>query len=847
MQREVHETAEVHSLDLPTGRVTFLFTDIEGSTQLLQSLGEAYVSVLQEHHRILRKAVAEQGGREIDNQGDSFFFAFERANAALGAAVLAQRALTEHPWPEEGEVRVRMGLHTGEPMVGEERYVGLGVHRAARIGAIAHGGQVLLSNATRELIEDGLAGVSIRDLGSYRLKDLDRDERLYQLDVAGLRSDFPPLKAQRVAEPRAVSQTEVEIGAEFLGYRIEELIGQGGMGVVYRAYDLRLKRTVALKLVTPELALDERFRERFARETELTMSLEHPNVVPIHDAGEVAGRLYLAMRLVPGTDLRRLLRSAGKLEPERTLAICRQIANALDAAHARALVHRDVKPSNVLLDESEHVYLADFGLTRRLEEQGSLAGEGRSIGTPAYLAPEQIEGKRVDGRADIYSLGCVLFECLTGQVPFPQGSRLAAAWAHLEEAPPKASELAELPSAIDPVLDRALAKEPAERFATCAELIDAAEGALGIRRQPSRRRRILLGAGVLVVLGALALALAIDGRSHDARATPRLYARKNTVTRVDPTTNTVTAVVGVGGSPTVAAAGGHSVWVYNKDEQTISEIDARTNRVLKETRVPSLPVDVSRLAGPVLAADASGSWFVNGSLGVASTRWRSVLTNVLSDGRGKHTYGLDLTPRGVAVGDGAVWVVGTGADDYEVQRINPATGRVTARTRFSASRPLDSIAFGYGAVWVVDSANATLYRINPRTGKRTGNLHFGTSRASRPEMMLRGGEIWVRLDGNPGSGARIDPSTMSIIGEDPCCTPDWGEDRGDLGALWWYTWQTGNLFRQEVAGGPIRTIHITKTPPDGGGPCLTSIAIGSGSLWLAAAPLPASAYTCPPG
>ena len=190
---------------------------------------------------------------------------------------------------------VRMGLHTGEPIVGGERYVGLGVHRAARIGAIGHGGQVLLSNATRELLEDRLAGVSIRDLGSYRLRDLDRDERLYQLDVARLRNSFP-LNARRVAEPLATSPTEVEIGAEFLGYRIEERIGQGGMGVVYRAYDLRLRRTVALKLVTPELAVDERLRERFVRETELAMSLEHPNVVPIHDAGEVAGRLYLAMR-----------------------------------------------------------------------------------------------------------------------------------------------------------------------------------------------------------------------------------------------------------------------------------------------------------------------------------------------------------------------------------------------------------------------------------------------------------------------------------------------------------------------------------------------------------------------
>src|SRR5215475_2020913 len=179
----------------------------------------------------------------------------------------------------------------------------------------------------------------------------------------------------------------VGIRSDFLGYRIEELIGRGGMGVVYRAYDLRLKRPVALKLVAPSLARDEQFRERFARESELVMSLEHPNVVPIYDAGDIDGRLYLAMRLVDGTDLGSIL-SDGALEPQRAVTICAQLASALDAAHARGLVHRDVKPSNVLLDGSEHVYLADFGLTRRLDDQIADTGEDRSIGTPAYLAPE---------------------------------------------------------------------------------------------------------------------------------------------------------------------------------------------------------------------------------------------------------------------------------------------------------------------------------------------------------------------------------------------------------------------------------------------------------------------------
>jgi YVTN family beta-propeller protein len=189
-------------VELPSGTVTLLFTDIEGSTRLLKQLGARYGEVLAEHRRILRNAVEARGGREVDTQGDSFFFAFARANAAVGAAVTAQRALAGHAWPEGGEVRVRMGLHTGEPAVGDERYVGLSVHRAARIGAVAHGGQVLLSGATRELVEDEVDGVSIRDLGSYQLKDIDRPERLYQLDIEGLQTDFPPLRAANAAQAR---------------------------------------------------------------------------------------------------------------------------------------------------------------------------------------------------------------------------------------------------------------------------------------------------------------------------------------------------------------------------------------------------------------------------------------------------------------------------------------------------------------------------------------------------------------------------------------------------------------------------------------------------------------------
>src|SRR6476660_2721348 len=195
--------------------------------------------------------------------------------------------------------------------------------------------------------------------------------------------------------------TQLGPGSELAGYRLESLLGRGGMGVVYRARDLALERNVALKLLAPELAEDVRFRERFLRESRLAASLDHPAIIPIYDAGEVAGQLYIAMRLVEGTDLKRLLAEVGVLDPEPALALLEQVADALDAAHERGLVHRDVKPSNVLVDERRHSYLADFGLSRRLGEAGAALNASQSLGTVDYAAPEQIRGDEVDVRADL--------------------------------------------------------------------------------------------------------------------------------------------------------------------------------------------------------------------------------------------------------------------------------------------------------------------------------------------------------------------------------------------------------------------------------------------------------------
>jgi len=267
--------------------------------------------------------------------------------------------------------------------------------------------------------------------------------------------------------------SRLENGSIFAGYRIEEEIGRGGMALVYRATDPKLERPLALKLITPELASDQRFRERFLRESRLAASLDHPNVVPVFEAGEHEGQLFIAMRYVEGTDLRALLTKQGRLAPERALSIVGPVADALDAAHAKGLVHRDVKPANVLLDGREHAYLTDFGLTRK-QAATQLTATGQLMGTLDYLAPEQIRGEELDGRSDQYALASLLYECLTGEPPFHRESEAETLWAHMQGETPA---LPDHP-ALDAVVGKGLAKAKEDRYESCGELVASARQAL---------------------------------------------------------------------------------------------------------------------------------------------------------------------------------------------------------------------------------------------------------------------------------------------------------------------------------------------------------------------------------
>jgi ABC-type branched-subunit amino acid transport system substrate-binding protein/DNA-binding beta-propeller fold protein YncE len=630
-------------------------------------------------------------------------------------------------------------------------------------------------------------------------------------------------------------ETNVREEVELLGYRLEAVIGLGGMGVVYRAVDLRLNRAVALKLMAPALARDDRFRARFTQESELAMSLEHPNVIPIHDAGEVDGRLFLAMRLVEGGTLRSLLREQGALEPARAVAITRQVANALDAAHAKGLVHRDVKPSNVLLDQNEHVYLADFGLSRRLDEQSARSGDNRSLGTPAYLAPEQIEGGRVDGRADVYSLGCLLFECLSGEPPFARSSRLAVAWAHLEEEPPPVTARnPALPSGVDAVIQRAMEKEPARRYPTCAELVDDATAALGVggaavdAASTGRRLRLFAAAGALVfavAVGAAAFVLTRDAEAiHTAGAAV-----------LDPETGDLRQTVPLGTAPSNVAVGEGSAWIVDADDRTIWQVDAKTREVRRTFSPTPLPTDVAAGAGALWVANA---YAAEGTEDSASLFPESVVRLDPESGEVDATIALPRFPGGhefsvfpgvsrqqIALTPRAVWVINA---KRSVSRIDPLTNRVVATIGGVSA---ENIAAGEGEVWVTEGNH--LVRIDQKTNRVSGRIAVDAETLSG--LAVAAGAVWVS---DPFGGKVWRVATRPKLSKQAIPLEEWvaGVAYGE-GAVWATNEIADAVYRIDPQTSSVRTLRRTAAP--------RSVAVGAGSVWVTAASPPSSDASLP--
>jgi YVTN family beta-propeller protein len=554
------------------------------------------------------------------------------------------------------------------------------------------------------------------------------------------------------------------------------------MSVVYRAHDATLDRKVAVKLLAPDLAEDDRFRERFLRESKLAASIEHPHIIPVYEAGEHDGALFIATRYVDGTDLKALLRREGALDPPRVLTIVQQLADALDTAHSRGLVHRDVKPSNVLVAPGDHVYLADFGLTKSTSDRSALTTSGQILGTVDYVAPEQIEGKPVDGRADVYSLGCLLYECLTGSVPYARDSELATLWAHVQQEPPRATgRRPELPTALDDVIAKALAKDPDQRYGTARELVEAARDAFGEPSPPARRMRLALVAIAVVAATAIAAVLLTRGGSSVQPLT-----NADGVARIDPSTNRLAAAIAVGNEPVDVATGFGHVWVANSADVTISRVDPKAERV--DYTIPlGGPGDTVVQAPLAVATGEDGVWVVEGpDAVVAQTRFPlSGRPLVLGSHRG--TIAID-----VAIGARAVWVATV--VDERVWRIDPAIHEAVASIPLGY-RP-SSLAFGGGKLWI-STADGTLLSIDPRTnrvgrtvrlpfvpgglafadgsvwlsntaagtvvrydaGRRTGVVRIG----GRPSGLASGyGSLWVANSAD-GTVSRVDPAVTRVV------------------------------------------------------------------------------------
>jgi YVTN family beta-propeller protein len=572
------------------------------------------------------------------------------------------------------------------------------------------------------------------------------------------------------------------------------------MGVVYRAYDLRLKRAVAIKLIAPELSELAEFRERFLTETELAASLEHPNVVPIHDAGEVDGQLYIAMRYVEGGELKTVLQKEGWLEPERAVSICGQIAAALDAAHARGLVHRDVKPSNVLLDRNEHVYLADFGLSRPLAGPDRSEGAGPSVGTPAYAAPELIEGRNSDGRADVYSLGCVLYECLIGAPPYAGGSDLAVLWAHLEEPPPKASERDPgLPAAVDAVIADALAKEPEERPKTCSDLVDAAREALGLRQVVFVRDRkplLLVALGALVALAALAagLVITLGGGPGKPSTKPTLTPEVDSLQRINPNGNELAATVGIDSNPSAVAFGGGRVWVGSAENQRVLRIDPSTNEISGTVTA----------TGPNSIAVARDFVYVANEDGTLTQINPKTLAISNASGMGN---------RSVAVGESAIWTVGDRGLVHENRQ-----GSVVRRVSQAGFSPFAVVAGG-GAVWVLDYKLQSLWRIDPRTDDLRGRIRLGFTPGG---LAFGQGRVWV-TDNSGDAVVAIDPVVGQVMRRIKVGAGPIGVAVSD-NSVWTANYRAGTLSRVDPRTGTVVTVPVGRNP--------TSIAVGGGAVWV---------------
>ncbi|HJP65609.1 MAG TPA: protein kinase [Actinomycetota bacterium] len=615
------------------------------------------------------------------------------------------------------------------------------------------------------------------------------------------------------------------IGTEIAGYRIESLIGRGGMSVVYLAEHLRLGRKVALKLLASELAQEEGFRERFIRESRLAASLEHPNIIPIYDADESEGVLYIAMRYIEGIDFKVLIRREGGLSPEVALPIVAQSARGLDAAHARGLVHRDVKPGNILLvgdvteDTAPHAYVCDFGLTKQALSVSGLTATGQFVGTSDYVAPEQIQGKPVDRRADVYSLGCVLYEALTGEVPFKRDAEVAVIWSHVQEPPPKVTDRRpDLPEGIDMVVARAMAKDPDDRYVSCGDLAMSARAELGVGTgefagltgpkpiptglAPAAKRRrvpLILGGVAVVIAAVLAFLLLRPGTSVPP-------VTDHSLVRVDPASTSIAGVVSVGTQPASVAYGTEGLWVANFGEKTVQQIDVESETVARTSGgIPGNPTGMAVGAGSV--------WITNGFDGSLIKLDPRTLASIRID--------VGTGASGVAVGEGAVWVVNK--NQNTLVKVDPSSGQIAETVHVGTeadSLGPAAVATGGGFVWVSNSLGGSVWRFDPDDPTQEPEK-FRLLSGNPGAMAFGEGALWV-TDPEVDSITRIDANGQGPIS---CrCNNPVGIAVGE-GGVWVASSQDGKLTRIDPKTRKVVTQVTLGFVPD-------SVAVSPGAVWV---------------
>jgi streptogramin lyase len=539
---------------------------------------------------------------------------------------------------------------------------------------------------------------------------------------------------------------ELAIGSTLAGYRLDALIARGGMGVVYRATHLGLERPVALKVIAGELAGREGFRERFLRESRLAASLDHPAVVPVYDSREVDGELIVAMRLVAGGDLRRTIDREGPLEPVRAIALLGQVAEALDAAHTAGIVHRDVKPHNVLV-EGDRAFLSDFGLAKALGDSGVLSGTS-VVGTAEYMSPEQWRGSTVGPPADVYSLGCVLYEALTGIAPY---------------ARKEADTEPEMPVGLDAVIERAVSKDPGARYPSAGVLIAAARecegagmvatrvlsepGAAGPReratvpiggdgggdangggrgggaRLPRGKALAFAAAGLAVIAAMVLLVLTLVGSGGGVHASKPIP---------------------IGAAPLRIAADDEAIWVTSQPDGTLTRLNPESGAVVGR------PFR--------LGAGISGVAVGAGSVWVSDPPHGEVLEVDPQSGKVVKTIALGGSPGAIAFGGDDVWVADE--DGAGVSAIAAKSGRVLRRGLPPQAQPL-RLAVGQGGLWVSSASTGTVRRIDLNTFRVDSPIPVGRGPAG---VTVAHGLVWV-ANSRSDTVTKADPSIHAVLGD----------------------------------------------------------------------------------